>query len=243
MEKLKNILLITIKLLILFIAVAVLTYSSIKLYNYNQDKILSEKLAKEMTSAGADESAPISVDFKKLKEENSDIIAWLYLEDSPINYPVVQAKDNAYYLKRNINKTYSPYGSLFADFSNNSNFTDNNTIIYGHNMKNNTMFATLVDYKEQDYFNNHSAMYLLTPEKNYKLEIIAGKTVNSTSEIYKLPLESEQKKEFISQFINQSDFKSGYKFEENHKYVMLSTCSYDYYDARYVLIGLLKNIK
>lgn len=236
-------LLIFLKSLLLLCAFSVLAYSSVKLYNYNKERIENEKLADEVvTKSSSIEVAPISVDFEKLKQENEDIIAWLYCNETPINYPVAQADDNSYYLRKSTNGTYSSSGTLFVDYQNEADFSDNNTIIYGHNMRNVTMFGSLPEYRKQEYFDKHPIMYLLTPDNEYKIELIAGVTVSSASPIYKLPLEAENKEDFIFELIKKSTFSAEYTFSSNHKYVMLSTCLYDYDEARYVLVGLLKEL-
>lgn len=223
--------------------VIILVYSSYRLYSYNKERIKSEKLAQNVVSeSSSQQAAPINVDFEKLKQKNKDIIAWLYCKGTSINYPVVQAEDNSYYLYRGTDGEYSSSGTLFVDFLNKGDFTDNNTIIYGHNMKNGTMFGVLTEYRNQDYYHKHPEMYILTPEKDYKVKLIAGANVNSTASIYKLPLADEDKEGFISQLCEKSTFKSEYKFLPDDIYVMLSTCSYEYNDARYVLIGILKEL-
>ena len=242
--KKKQIFLLTFLKLVLFAgAVIILVFSSYWLYEYNKERRENEKLAKRVVSeSSAGQVAPISVDFEKLKQENDDIIAWLYCEGTPINYPVVRAEDNSYYLHRKTDGEYSFSGTLFADYLNKGDFSDNNTIIYGHNMKNDTMFGTLAEYRNQEYFNEHLEMYLLTPDKEYKVELVAGVTENSTSMVYKLPLKDEDKKKIICEMLEKSTFEAEYTFSSNDKFVMLSTCSYVYDDARYVLVGVLKEL-
>ena len=137
---------------IITLAFFILVVSSVKLYNYNQEKKQIENFTERTVEVNEKAECPVSVDFQKLKEENSDIIAWIYCEDTPINYPVVLAKDNSYYLHRKINGDYGFAGTLFADYRNKGDFSDNNTIIYGHNMKNDTMFGTITEYRNQEYF-------------------------------------------------------------------------------------------
>ncbi|MBR5156624.1 MAG: class B sortase [Clostridia bacterium] len=243
MKNYKTHLLIFLKSVLFTAAVITLAFSSYKLYSYNKEQDYNEKVAEKVVSARLPEqTAPISVNFKELKQENNDIIAWIYCEGTPINYPVVQAEDNSYYLSRRIDGAYSASGTLFADCLNKGDFTDNNTIIYGHNMKNNTMFGTLVKYTNQQYFDEHKQMYILTPDRQYKVRLVAGATVNGTSPICKLPLENEYKDTFVSELIKKSTFKADYMFSPDDKFVMLSTCSYSYDDARYVLIGVLQEI-
>lgn len=243
MRSRKEFLLTSLKFIFAIAAVIVLIFSSQKLYSYNKERINSQRLADKVTSASSSEQAvPITVDFEKLNQENNDIIAWLYCEKTPINYPVVKAQDNSYYLRRGLDRKYSLSGTLFADYLNNSNFTDNLTIIYGHNMKNDTMFGTLTKYVNQEYFDEYQEMHLMMPDKKFKVTLIAGATVNSTSSIYKLPLNDEEKEAFISELRQKSTFKSEYTFSPDDKFVMFSTCSYEYSDARYVLIGLLNEL-
>jgi len=226
---------------LLLVAVAVLVFASYRLYCYNSERTKDERLTKQVVSENADkQTAPISVDFEKLLQENGDIIAWLYCEDTPINYPIAQAEDNSYYLNKKTDGSYSASGTLFADCKNSADFTDDNTIIYGHNMKNNTMFGTLTRYGEQEYFDKHPKMYLLTPDREYVLELVAGATVNSTSSVYTLPAADKQK--LVSDLMGRSTFKTDYKYSPQDKFVTLSTCSYVNDEARYVLAGVLREI-
>lgn len=243
MKKYQTFLWAFLKLLLLAVAITILIYASYQLYGYNKERTQNEELAAKVVSVSVSkETAPIHVDFETLKQENRDVIAWLYCEGTPINYPVVQAADNFYYLRRGTDGQYRTSGTLFVDYLNKHDFTDNNTILYGHNMKNGTMFGTLTQYVKQAYYDAHPTMYLLTPEKEFKVKLIAGATVNSTSSIYKLPLADAYKENFISEAREKSTFQSEYTFLPDDKFVMFSTCSYSYNDARYVLIGLLEEL-
>ena len=185
------------------------------------------------------QTAPIEVDFEVLWETNEDVVGWIYCEDTPINFPLVQAEDNDYYLRRLIDGTCNSSGTLFVDYRNADDFSDSNTIIYGHNMKNKGMFGTLSNYKEQSYYEEHPVMWLLTPEESYKVELIAGYVTASTSEIYSFGLVEEDILALVEKSIEQSTFTSGFQVSQGDSYVTLSTCSYEYDNARYVLIGRL----
>ena len=192
-----------------------------------------------------DDSVPttetvVQVDFEKLKQKNKDIIGWIYLKDTPINYPIVQSRDNDYYLRRLIDGSYNRAGTIFADYRCSKTFEDPNTIIYGHNMQNNTMFGTLMNYTEQSYYDEHKEIILLTENKSYKIELFAGFTTVSDSEIYNFPKTEKTNKELIEKAKRNSTFKSDVDVTENDKIITLSTCSYDFEDARFVLLGILK---
>lgn len=129
----------------------------------------------EEESGGEDSSAVLPVvDFEALRETGPDIIGWLNLPDTAINYPVTQADDNEYYLRHLYDGTYNKTGCLFADYENQEDFSDRNTIIYGHNMRDGSMFATLNEYDEQSYYDGHPQMYLVTPDGGYVVEIFTA---------------------------------------------------------------------
>ena len=189
------------------------------------------------------ETAPIGVDFHVLTAANEDIIGWLYSPDTPINLPVVQGTDNDYYLDRMIDGTVNGAGTLFVDYRNAPGFADYNTVIYGHNMKNKEIFGTLADYKEPSYFAEHPVMWLLTPDGDYKVELVAGFVTPSDSEVYAFDQTAEAVLAIVRQAIAESTFVSDVEIAEGDRFLTLSTCSYEYENARYVLIGRLTALK
>ena len=207
----------------------------------NLDKNLEDKI-KENKLENIDEGIDsIKIDFEALKQINSDIVGWIYLENTPINYPVVQSNDNDYYLRRLVDGTYNRAGTLFMDYRNDKNMNDWNTIIYGHNMKNNTMFGPIIGYKNQSYYDEHKKIYYFTESQNYVIEPFAGYIEDANSIIYNFSINNE-KDQIIKKAKLQSTFKSEVKINDNDKFVTLLTCSYEYEDARYVLLGkIIKN--
>jgi len=158
------------------------------------------------------------IDFNKLSEESDDVIGWIYIENTPINYPVLQSSDNKYYLNRMMDGNYNQCGSIFADYRNASDFSDNNTLVYGHNMKSGVMFGSLMDF---DYKNQCKA-FLFTPKKTFEIAFLKGIRVDNTDDIYN--------------FVN-FDF-----MDKNSRYITLSTCINEIENQRYILIGELKEI-
>jgi len=122
---------------------------------------------------------PITVDWEELKSINSEIVAWLYCENTPINYPVVQHKDNEYYTTRNFQKEKDSTGALFFDYRNNVGWDGENMIIYGHRMRDDSLFGVLPEYTDVSFFDQHPDMYLLTPDRNFRIDIFACRTVRA----------------------------------------------------------------
>ena len=142
---------------------------------------VQDALATENDEASTPESAPEtsaallpSVDFAALLEKGADVKGWLESPGTAISYPIVQSEDNAYYLKHLYDGTANKNGCPFIDYENASDFSDNNTIIYGHNMRDGSMFSSLREYAEQSYFDEHPQMYLLTPEGSYLVELFSA---------------------------------------------------------------------
>lgn len=182
---------------------------------------------------------PTAVDFESLQKVSKNAVAWIYDPGMIINYPIAQAEDNDYYLRRNLSGGASNAGTLFMDYRNSGDFSDWNTLIYGHNMKSGTMFASLLDYRMPNYYEEHPAMYLYVPGKRYKLELIVAYTTDVHDAIYQFPATEEEREAALNHAYCLSNFESGIRPGKEDRLVTLSTCSYAYDDARYVVIGRL----
>lgn len=186
-----------------------------------------------------DGEAPVDVNFELLKEMNANVVGWLYCEGTPINYPVVQSSDNSYYLKHLFNNQTNSSGAIFMDALNSPNMTDANTVIYGHNMKNGTMFAALENYRYQSYYEQHPVMYYLTEEKSYRIDIFAAYNDSGVSETYTIFFDSPQTlSDYLQRSWSKSDIDtSSLDMSVNDNIVTLATCTYDFNDARYIVQG------
>jgi len=178
----------------------------------------------------------LDVDFEALLEMNPHTVAWIYSENEEINYPVVQGSDNDYYLDHLFDGTQNKNGAIFMDCRNSPDLTHRNTLIYGHNMGNHTMFASLVNYGDQAYYDENPVLILETPEASYYLEAFSGYTTKSVSEAYRQDLaEDETYVGFLERIRENSDFESDVEVGVQDRIVTLSTCSYRFDNARYVL--------
>lgn len=188
------------------------------------------------------EPLPITVDFDSLRTEYPDLVGWLYEQDS-INLPVLQADDNQYYLHRLPDGSYSGGGSLFMDHHNYSDMSDDVSFIYGHNMKNGSMFHFLQEYKSQSYYESHPVIYYLTPEKSYRVLVFAGMAVPSDSDVFTHVFATKEAKEaYLDGLTDASDIVPLVVPTAEDNILALSTCDYSFSDARYVVFGILTEI-
>ena len=149
----------------------------------------------------------LQVDFDELKSINEDIFAWIKIDDTYINYPILKGESDEYYLKRDIYKKYSVSGSIFVDSSTNTNLEDDNTVIYGHNMKNERMFANLHKINN-GILGNDVTVQILLPERNIKYKVFASYILEPNSDIIKKNFESkEEKQNYIDTAIKRSNIK------------------------------------
>lgn len=195
----------------------------------------------ESTEKAAEgEVPPITVDFSELQKAGEDIIGWIYCEGTVINYPVLQGEDNMFYLHHSYDGASSMAGSIFVDSDNLPGFADANTIIYGHHMKDKSMFATLEYWADQEYYEEHPVMWLLTPEQNYKIVLFSGYNTPAVSDTYTIfPDPGKKMDDYLQSCAGKSDFKADVALDKEGHYVLLSTCAYVFDNARYVLHGML----
>lgn len=239
----------TIRKILFLAAGSVFLFSSVMVARHYLEMRSSAEHTETVTQAVVSpapepsETAPIQVDFDALCAENPDVIGWLYCPDTPIHYPVVQASDNESYLHRLLDGSSNAAGTLFLDYRNAADLSDWNSVIHGHNMINDSMFGSLTDYREQAYFDAHPRLFLLTPERDYIIELMAGFTTPATAALYSaFSPDEEEKAGFLESWLNASDFVSGNVPAAGDRFVTLSTCSYEYSDARYVLIGIVRTL-
>ena len=173
-------------------------------------------------------TAPIEIDFNELKSINDDVVGWIYMEALPeINYPIVHGEDNDYYLHRTYKKEDNFAGTIFIDSSNSPDFSDQNTIVYGHNMKNGSMFGKLKYYQKQETIDKSKYFWILTPEEDYKYEIFAVYVANVSGDTYTLIKGPGQETiDYGNAMQNKSllDLEKR-DFIETDKIVTLSTCT------------------
>ena len=168
-----------------------------------------------------------AMDFISAREEMPDLIGWILIEDTPVNYPIVQGSDNAFYLSHLPDKESNSRGSVFLDYRIPSDFSYPNSLIYGHYSKTGDMFATLHSYRDTAFYEEHPTYWIFTPEADYLVEIFAAYVVNSAYEVPPLTFASDDEfYSYIADIKNRSVFDAGVTVVAGDRLVGLATCEY-----------------
>ena len=182
------------------------------------------------------------IDINKLYEENKDIVGWLKIDNTTINYPIMQnINDPNYYLRRDFYKNYSSYGTPYM--AKQCNLNSDNIVIYGHHMKNNKMFGELEKYKSKDFYNNHKIITFTTLEKEYSYGIVAvfKTTVYTKNNVRYYENINFENKKMYNDFINickdKSLYQTGIEIKDKEKLITLSTCEYSNKNSRLVIVA------
>lgn len=241
MSRLKKTLIIII-ILACIISLIIVGYIFIKDYlecnsnNEDIDDLIDEVFIEEPSDKEN------KIDWEYLKSINEDIIGWIEIENTEINYPILQDNDNLYYLKHNYLKKYNSNGSIFTLDIN--PFNDNETLLYGHNMSNGTMFSMLEKYLNKDFLLSHQKIKIYTPNKNYEGMIFSAYSIGIVTE--KNNISNLGFDERIEYYKKASTIKVD-NVEFTDKTIKLSTCSYINSrtrptDQRYYIVAILNEI-
>ncbi|WP_084493049.1 class B sortase [Lacrimispora indolis] len=182
----------------------------------------------------------IYIDFEMLQKVNTDAAVWLYCPDTEIDYPVMCSDDYNWYLHHLPDGTYHVNGTLFLDYSCPPDFSGRLSIIYGHNMKSGKMFGSLVKYKEQKYFEQYPYLYLYTEQGNYRIDLKYGCVIGADQWRDQAFMFEGNLEALLSHASSKTTFESGTEYTDRDKFIVLSTCSYEFDDARYIVIGVLR---
>jgi sortase B len=204
---------------------------------------LKEQVRHQESSSSSDDAEdipPVFIDFEALKKINSDAAAWLYSPDTIIDYPVMRAHDYDWYLHHLPDGTYNANGTLFLDYNCPEDFSGGLSIIYGHHMKSGGMFGSLTEYKEQDYFEEHPYLYLYTEQGSYRIDLKYGCVISAGEWRDRAFMYEVNRKALLSYASSKTTFESSAEYTNRDRLLVLSTCSYEFDDARYVVIGILR---
>lgn len=218
---------------VLIVAIIFSLYKVItKMMDYKESKNTYEKIqeVKNNSNNFSEELIKINEDYKM----------WIEVPNTNINYPVVQGQDNDFYLSHDFNKKESSSGAIFMDYKNNID-KDKNIIIYGHNMKNKSMFQNLMKFKDEAFWRENNEIILTIDGKRYEYEIFSSYISNSEDIDLKTNFENEEEYlKYIDDIKKKSIFHRDINIKSNDRIITLSTCSYEKDDARMIINGRLK---
>ena len=170
----------------------------------------------------------IEVDWEALQKKNEDLIAWILIPSVEISYPVLQGDDNEYYLHRDFNREYLYAGSIFMDKDNSPSFINYNTILYGHNMRDGSMFAGLKDFLDVGAYQLCRYFWVLTPEADLLYEIFAARRTMSGSSAFTVRFATYgDYKTWQDEMLSLSGIGTGIRLDCEDRIVTLSTCTDD----------------
>lgn len=201
-------------------------YKKMEAYAAPEEDIPAEK-PKEEPDAGQDSGPGIRVDFDSLWEINPDVVGWLYYPSLDISYPILKGEDNDYYLHHTIEKKKNFSGSIFMEMKNSSSFSDSHTIIYGHNMRNGSMFGKLKRIRDLEMTEEARRFWVITPEKEQLCRVFSAQEVKTGGEAYSLfSGPCQEFLDWIGQMCRTSILEpEDVTFVETDRVITLSTCT------------------
>lgn len=200
-----------------------------------QQQVLQEQFAEQQTEADPEtqeaEKAELPIDFEGLWEVNPEIYAWLRVPDTNIDYPVLQhmEDDQSYYLTRDIYGKSNQAGSIYTEYYNSKDFQEPNTVLYGHNMKNGSMFHNVRYFADREYFDGHEELYIYLPDKILKYQIIAcyeydDRHLLGSFDFHDEAIFAEYLEEIMNPRSMYAMIREGVELTTEDKLVTLSTC-------------------
>lgn len=183
-----------------------------------------------------------SVDFEHLSQINPDVVGWIYIEGTSISYPIVQGENDEFYLNHLFDGSYNRSGCIFLDEENTPDFSDKHSIIYGHNMKDKAMFAGLMNYKDQTFYDEHPLALIITPTHKYKVRLFSGYVADASASAWKMTFPNNSFPQWLAQIQAKSCFQADCAPSADDRIVTLSTCTYEFDSARFVIHGYIERI-
>lgn len=239
--------------LIVILALAVSgSYAAYALWDNNQVLAAAEnvqadmiRLKPQVVVSDTDETDNSDA-FAELLALNSDVVGWVVMDNTKIDYPVLQGEDNLTYINKDVYGNFALAGSIYLDSRNDRTFGDQYSLLYGHHMASSNMFGDLDLYKDEAFFRKNRTGMLILPEKTYKLEVISCMLVSASDSFI---FEPEFTRDDINALLDYIEAKSMYLNDDvfqqvhgmdNPKILALSTCSSEFTDARTIVLTVMK---
>jgi sortase B len=177
--------------------------------------------------------------FSDLLRLNTDLVGWLKIEDTRIDYPVVRGRDNDFYLNHGFDRKKNRAGTIFMDYRNIGDGSDRHTIIYGHKMKDQSMFYDLLLFRDPDFYEEHRLITLQTLYGPKQYRVFAAYTTKTDFYFIRTRFDEQSYDAFIGEIMQRSDFAWDTLVDDQDKLLTLVTCAHDFQDAHYVVHAVL----
>ena len=222
-----------ISLILFLFFITLFVVSGLKIINYMKDEKSNEKIFDDIyknikiEENNTDDTAKYNIDFASLKEKNSDTVGFIKVNGTDIEHIVVKGKDNSYYLNHNFEKHENSAGWIFADYHNKLDGTDKNIIIYGHNMRNNTMFGTLKNILNKDWQENEENKFItfITENETSIYEVFSVYQIEAEDYYMKVDFAKGEFKKYIDNMNSRSKYNFNVDVTEEDNILTLSTCA------------------
>lgn len=227
---------ITSAIKVVFILLILISIVAISIWciNGERNKDLNEKISNHITVEKIKEESKTeyNVDFKSLKEINSDTIGWIKVSGIDLENVVVKARDNNFYLNHDFNKKYNGAGSIFADYKNKFDGTDKNIILYGHNRKDGSMFGTLKNILNKEWYENKDNYIIdfITENEKQKYQVFSIYQIQTEDYYIDTEFKYGEFEKFVTTLKNRSKFNFGIEVSGEDSILTLSTCANNYRD-------------
>ena len=232
---------IKVSLMIITATSLVLTLTTLAYYliQYRESDLINEQIADIAfgdTGGTGSQTPNGSIDHAALFAVNGDYAGWLMVEGTDISYPIVKSEQELFYLHMDFYKNKLFSGTIFMDFRNDKNFNDTNTMLFGHNMKNGTMFAPLKYFLKKEFFEANRFVYISTPHGDFRYEIFAVYQAEAADMPY-MPgmLDNEKLGQLMSEIRQKALYKKELPITEDDRILTLATCGYNLKNARIVV--------
>ena len=227
----------SINFLLLVILLILLTFGCYSLWDSNQIYSAASSVQYEIYKPSEEDS----LSFQELEKINPDVLGWITVYGTGIDYPLVQGEDNWEYLNKDADGSYSLAGSIFLDSANAKDFSDYNTLIHGHHMEASAMFGDITNFDDKDFFEKHQYGNLFVNGRNYGIVFFAYMLVDAyDGNIYRSPIVNEDKQmEYLQHLQSEAMHLRTASQAEAEKIILLSTCSNGMTNGRNILVGYL----
>lgn len=249
-----------LKLLMLIVLSGVFIYSGTNIAIYWYDGYMSDKInarlkqqyeaalqarqaeADQHEAAGTESISPELLQelyeqrFKGLLELNPDVVGWISIAGTEIDYPVVRHTDNDYYLNHNLEQSRSSHGAIFMDYRNQSLLEDKHTVIYGHHMKDGSMFGELSNYKDETYYQAHNRIRLDGLKQSTEWQIFSVYVYTPEHQFFQFQYADEQEySNYLQKIVEASSYDTEVEVSAEDQLLTLVTCTYEVSDARFII--------